>query len=384
MEEPLNGINQSEGDKTYFAAPQRSTNDELAAEVDYINSYPIMTGLLDSIGGLLAILNEHRQLVALNDPLLKALGVVNPQETLGLRPGEALQCVYAHDEPAGCGTTKHCSTCGAAIAIVVSLGEDKPVERICSLKAKRDGKDVDIALNVRSCPIRIDGKRFLLLFLQDITLFQQKAALERTFFHDISNMLSILSWSSEQLINKEPSRYADIVSHVSSRLMKEVAIQRCLSNRDSCEYQPILEAVDVGSVFRELQDFFTSHPAAQGKTAKFQPLVETFFKTDSSLLLRVLTNMLTNAFEASTNGDEVKLWVEQGAGCLTFCVWNRQQIAEEVGRRIFQRNFSTKEGAGRGLGTYSMKFFGEQILGGKVNFESSVAGGTTFRFAVPV
>jgi hypothetical protein len=123
---------------------------------------------------------------------------------LGLRPGEALQCIHANDEPAGCGTTQFCSTCGAAIAIVSSLGQDKPVEKICALSANRGGKEVDIALLVKAHPIKIDKKIFLLLFLQDITKQQQRAALERTFFHDVSNMLNVMIMGSGRLFYRSP------------------------------------------------------------------------------------------------------------------------------------------------------------------------------------
>lgn len=143
--------------KSYFAAPQRATTEALVAEIAYVNSFPVMSGLLHSIGGLLAILNEHRQLVALNDPLLNSLGIADPQAALGLRPGEALSCVHAETGPAGCGTSKLCSSCGAAIAIVTSIKEDTQAERVCALRAVRDDEEVDIFLNVKSCPLRIEG-----------------------------------------------------------------------------------------------------------------------------------------------------------------------------------------------------------------------------------
>ena len=154
---------------TYFAPAERAGEKELAAEIKKVNKNPVMSGLLHSISGLLAVLDEHRQIIAINDLFLKNLGIEDPAEALGLRPGEALQCVHAHEKPAGCGTTRFCSTCGAAIAIVASLSQDKPVERICALGANRGGRTVDIALLVKSQPIKIDEKRFLLLFLQDIT-----------------------------------------------------------------------------------------------------------------------------------------------------------------------------------------------------------------------
>jgi signal transduction histidine kinase len=44
---------------------------------------------------------------------------------------------------------------------------------------------------------------------------------------------------------------------------------------------------------------------------------------------------------------------------------------------MFQRSFSTK-GAGRGLGSYSVKLLSERYLNGKVSFTSSEDEGTTF------
>ncbi|MDR3555950.1 MAG: ATP-binding protein [Syntrophobacteraceae bacterium] len=43
-----------------------------------------------------------------------------------------------------------------------------------------------------------------------------------------------------------------------------------------------------------------------------------------------------------------------------------------------------KSGPGRGLGAYSMKLFGEDILGGKVGFTSSEVDGTVFRFSLDI
>ncbi len=175
---------------TYFAPAERADKEEIATEIQMVNKIPVVSGLLHSIGGILAILDEHRQIVSTNDSFLNMSGIADLKETLGLRPGEVLQCVHSEEEPGGCGTSRFCSTCGAAIAIVSSLKENKSVERVCALTAKRGGEDVDIALLVRSLPIEINESRFLLLFLQDITVEQQRAALERTFFHDISNMLT--------------------------------------------------------------------------------------------------------------------------------------------------------------------------------------------------
>lgn len=370
---------------TYFAPAERAKEEELVSEIEIVSNNPLMSGLLHSISGLLAVLDEHRQIVALNDSFLQMLGIADPAQTLGLRVGEALQCIHAHDEPAGCGTTKFCSSCGAAIAMVSSLEHDQPVEKICALSTRSGDKEIDLALLVRSHPIEIEKKRFLLLFLQDITKQQQMAALERTFFHDVNNMLNMLIGASELLVADQPTQLARIIHQASLRLTKEVAIQRCLSQSEACDYQPLWCPVSTEEVLEELRSFFASHPAVQDKKLSISegyPLVS--IKTDSSLLSRVLCNMIINAAEATPENGEVKVWLAQEGESLSFYVWNAQEIPQEIAPRIFQRNFSTKDQAGRGIGTYSMKLLGEKILGGHVDFTSSKAEGTTFRFTCPM
>jgi sensor histidine kinase regulating citrate/malate metabolism len=94
--------------------------------------------------------------------------------------------------------------------------------------------------------------------------------------------------------------------------------------------------------------------------------------------------MVINALEATNDNGEIKIWLDYIDDSLIFSVWNQGQIPEETALRIFQRNFSTKKQLGRGIGTFSMKLFGEQILGGDVDFTTSLKDGTIFRFACPV
>jgi hypothetical protein len=239
--------------ETYFAPPERTEREELLTEIDFMSNNPVMSMLLQSMSGLLAILDEHRQIVSTNDALLQALGVDDAEQVLGLRPGEALACVHAYEDPAGCGTTKFCSTCGAAISIVSSMEKDEPVERICALSSTKGGKMVDMAMLVRSHPVRIDEKRFLLLFLRDITREQQRAALEKTFFHDIKNLLTPLVWTSEALLEESPSDLARTFHHAVLKLHQEIAIQRCLMESDTHDYQPMRRKISPAKILRNFK-----------------------------------------------------------------------------------------------------------------------------------
>jgi signal transduction histidine kinase len=368
---------------TFYASPERADEVVIAQELKTVLKNPVTTGLLHSVTGLLAVLNEQRQILAVNDLFLKTLHIDDPEATLGLRPGEVLHCRYAHMKPAGCGTTEYCSTCGAAIALVSSFGLDEPVERTCIIS--RQGTDFeDLVFTVRSQPLSIDGKRFLLLFLQDATRQQQQAALERTFFHDINNMLNSLVGASDLLVDECPSEMAKMIQASALRLIKEVAIQRFLTRGNSARYTPELTKLNANTLIEEVCSLHRHHSAA--KEVRIFSVIddpEYCITSDRSLLLRILSNMLLNACEASEAGHDIKVSARRDDNGYTFSVWNRKKIPDNVARRIFQRNFSSKEQQGRGLGTFSMKLFGEKILGGKVWFTTSDEG-TQFNFRLPL
>ena len=374
---------------TYFAPAERSNNDELLKEIEIISKNPIIDGLLNSVSGLLAVLNEHRQILTLNHLLLEILGIGDAENVLGLRPGEALKCVHSCEMPGGCGTSKFCSTCGAAISIVTSLATDAPVEKECAITTEELDKKRDLFFRVRCVPMHFNSKRFLLLFLQDITYHQRLAALEKTFFHDINGIINGLV-NGIYLINQKSKDenikdIVEIIYRLSSRLASEVAVQRCLSQTEACVYQPTFTSFSIANVFQEIKDIFSNHPAKKNKTLLLpKEFPDISIKTEPSLLIRVLNNMVTNALEETIEGDEVRMWVETSQERITFSVWNRKNIPADIAKRIFQRNFSTKLEYGRGLGTYSMKLFGEDILGGRVDFTTSEKEGTIFRFSLRI
>jgi signal transduction histidine kinase len=239
---------------------------------------------------------------------------------------------------------------------------------------------------VKASPLKLNNKLFILLFLQDKTEDQQRSALERTFFHDVSNMLQILVGASELLIATNTSPLARTIHQASLRLQDEISIQRCLSQNNTIIYQPVLKRISTSDIISDIQLFFANHPLTKSRKINYSlcPTENVDFITDSSLLWRILHNMLLNALEATKDGEEVKIWFEKTGTTLTFKVWNKSVIDEKIIDRIFERNFTTKSNSGRGLGTYSMKYFGEQILGGTVAFISVPDLGTTFWFAIDI
>jgi len=373
---------------THFAPARRASPAQLRHKIEQIASNPVIDGLLGATSGLLAVLNEHRQILAVNETLLKWLGVGAAGDVLGLRPGEAIKCIHAHEMPGGCGTSQYCGTCGAAIAIVSAVADDLPMQRTCSVTVERDGLFADIYLRVQCCPMRFSGRRILLLFLQDITREQQAAAIERAFFHDVSNVATALTYISDCL-RRDPGRKTDEratqLHRLSLRLASEIKFHRCLVDPENYVYQKTIEEVTLRRIVGEIRSMFDARFASEEKRLvlpKRLPAMK--LRTDVTLVLRILNNMVLNALEASAAGDEVRLWIEPSGPDISFCVWNRQAIPPDVARRVFQRNFSTKQQIGRGIGTYSMKLLGEQFLSGAVRFTTSPQDGTVFRLTLPM
>ena len=142
--------------------------------------------------------------------------------------------------------------------------------------------------------------------------------------------------------------------------------------------------VKANQLVQELIHFYQEHTASRERHITLEPHArDVTLETDRALLWRVLGNMLKNALEAVNPGETVTLGCRVGMGQAELWVHNPGEIPESLRLQIFQRSFSTK-GAGRGLGTYSIKLLGERYLGGRVSFTTSAAKGTTFRIRLPV
>ena len=216
---------------------------------------------------------------------------------------------------------------------------------------------------------------------------EKRAALERAFYHDVSNIVMGLVGATEALEEEYAYDAGGLVGRIktlTSRLADEVAMQKVLSSSELNEYEPDMQWMSVAHVTGELREIFANHPAADGRTLMLQaPSAGTRIRTDFSMLVRVLSNMVVNALEATKKKGTVTLWVNDDDASITFCVRNESAIAKDAVDRVFQRNFSTKNGDGRGLGTYTMKLLCEKYLDAKITFTTSDREGTVFRLKLP-
>lgn len=125
------GVPQGCAGATFFAPAGRATNKELTQQMRVSVEDPVVRLILDAVDGFVVILNEKRQILAANRAVLDALAPTCPGDLMGLRPGEAFNCIHFSDGPDGCGTSEHCCGCGAVLAILESQESGKPASAAC-------------------------------------------------------------------------------------------------------------------------------------------------------------------------------------------------------------------------------------------------------------
>jgi len=371
--------------KTFFAPAGRAAPEELRREVDLCRESPLVAFLVESLQGCVAILNGQRQILAASPDLLEALGA-REDGPAGARLGEAFGCIHAPEGPDGCGTSRACAHCGLLLTLLATLDLDGPKEGQCHLSMRRNGRWEAADFHVTASRLDVGGHRLVAVLLRDISAERRREALERLFFHDIANILQGLhGWSeclSEGTVRAEEA--ARRILHISERLGQEVHSHRRLLQAEQGRLTPEPSVLQGGLVLQELQTLLGRHPSAGGRRLEVIPVPgPASFVSDPDLLLRVLYNMALNALEATGPDQAVRITFGWRGDRPRFAVHNPGCIPEEVQHRLFQRSFSTKASRGRGLGTYAMKLFGENILRGRVGFLSSPAEGTTFWLLLP-
>ncbi len=368
---------------TNFASAEIADTESIRIDADILRKSGLAEQFIRQFPSVVLILNKQRQVVYTNQQLKDLLGSATDEEILGKRPGDLLNCIHANICQYGCGTTEFCSQCGAINAVLKAQQEKVTVVNECRI-ISTGGNAFDF--RVWASPYHYQGKDYTLVSLSDIRHEKRRHALERMFFHDVNNLLSALLISSEMIdpidVPDDAVQPIEIIKLTSSKLAAEILSYKKLlqaeDKRLELELEPDIKSL---ALVNELVLMFT--PMKSKIPCIRTGICDDFIMTtDRSLLYRILHNMVKNAMEASPQDIiTIGCFLDNNSG--VFTVHNPAFMSRETQLQVFQRSFSTK-GKGRGIGTYSMKLFGEEFLKGKVWFSSSKEEGTTFYISVPL
>lgn len=368
--------------ETRYLPAEKAPPGEVAAQHELLAADPVVTGTLDAMLSLAVVLNAQRQVVYANKALADFLRLEGPADAVGKRVGDLFACRHASETPGGCGTTDACRKCGAGNALAAALAGGEAVNE-CRISGAESGEDLD--LRVRTRPFAWRGTDFLLAAFQDISAEKRREALEKIFFHDVVNTATavqgILQIMAESPRSRLPS-YISAAADASDRLLDQILSQRDLLAAETGELIPDISRFGLLELLRDVARTFSAAAAAKGVEIAVQgPAREISLVSDRTLLSRVAGNLLKNALEAEQRGAVVTVSCRRVAGGAALQVHNPGRMPESVRLQVFQRSFSTK-GAGRGLGTYSIRLLTEKYLKGSVSF-STDGSGTTFTARYP-
>jgi hypothetical protein len=376
----------SEQVSTFFAPAGRDAHDELARKYRVFQQAPLLQQAMDAIPDIVLILNERRQIVSANQSLLSLMNC-EMSDVLGKRPGELVGCRNAGSGPDGCGTAKQCMTCGAVEAILGSGESDRSVARECRIALQHPvGGALDF--RVHATAMVVGGERLTVCVLKDISDQKRLGVLARVFFHDVINTAGGIIGFTESVragLPQDSPQNQELaeLEELAEQLLEEIESQRDLTYAEAGELEPDFQPVAAEPFLMRIKALYSRHPVALGKQLVVHEPWKGTITTDKRLLGRVLGNMIKNALEATDSGGTVTVRCVDLGAQVAFRVHNTKVMPEAVQMQVFQRSFSTKRGAGRGIGTHSMKLFGERYLAGEVSFTSREPEGTTFSLVLP-
>jgi two-component system sensor histidine kinase PilS (NtrC family) len=146
---------------------------------------------------------------------------------------------------------------------------------------------------------------------------------------------------------------------------------------------PQLDDVDLGEVVASTAALFRNDPARRRVELKIQVGEGLRLEGDAGQLGQVLWNLLANAADAMPEGGELRLEGKARGAELELTISDSGRgIAEEELPHIFEPFYTTKK-RGTGLGLMIVQRI-VRAHGGRIELESQVGRGTTFRIWLPL
>lgn len=326
--------------------------------------------ILDDTGATFVVVDKDLQILYVNYTANEREGKFSP--------GDLLECSNAVSASNGCGSHESCKECKLREVVEKSMNTNTKMEADANLLVKGN---TDYSVHAVSTPFMHEGKEYAVVLLIDRTDQHRELMMERIFFHDLLNLSGALNGILECTQNDDPKETIGIVREISNRLLDEIMAQRDFMYAKKGILEPKMKRIKASQEMDFVRNSLVSSVKDMwGVTLEVEStLTDEEIEVDPGLACRVLHNMVKNACEASRNTVvKVKGWSTDDK--VIFSVHNDGVMTSEVKSKVFLYGNTTKEGFGRGLGTYSMKLIGENYLHGKVWFKSEEGFGTEFYF----
>ncbi len=341
--------------------------------------------LLKATDHLALVLDQEGRTVAASHVLLESLGLGSAEPLLGLNPGEVVSCLWASEGARGCGSGSHCQACGVFLTLEECNSTRVAAANESLLSMSNAGSGTLSEFRMRATPLQLEGMELVFLSLQDLSDHNRREALEHFFFHQVMNLTEGLE-GTVRILAAEPESAPLLVRQLADftqQLTQEVQGRRILLQAENGTLQVDAQETELEEILESLGAFFRNHDVAHKRNLCLKPGRPERFRTDPVLLLRILVDLVMNAFEATPVGGTVTIEYARAERERFFHVRNPGVIPAENASHIFHRSFSSKPAGGRGLGTFGLRLLAERYLHGQLSFTSDAATGTCFTLQLP-
>jgi len=225
-------------------------------------------------------------------------------------------------------------------------------------------------------------------------LEQLKGDVDRIMRHDLKTPLNaIIGFPSliemEGNLSQDQLELTRAITRAARKMLRLIDLSLDFFKMETGKYEYLPRRVDLGACLAELMIEFQSKLSAkrQRLTVSFcgapaEPDKPFWIQSEESLIYSLLSNLLSNAIEASPAGEEVTVSVDCSDEC-TVTIVNVGVVPAPIRKSFFQKYKTYGKRSGTGLGTYSAKMLAD-AMGYTMRMETSdEENRTTLRVTIP-
>ena len=158
---------QTSGELLEEIAERQRTDEALAKERANLQA------VFDVVNVGMLVIDEDGVVKRVNDTVPRWVGR-GLSASGGQQPGDLLGCAHALADPTGCGKTPHCDLCPIRKTFESVLRTGQPLHDVeTEATLSLDGKEVRLWLEVSADPLVLDGKRHVILAMNNVTARHQ-------------------------------------------------------------------------------------------------------------------------------------------------------------------------------------------------------------------
>jgi PAS domain S-box-containing protein len=356
------------------------------------------------------LVDEHIRIRRANDSIRNLAGKAY-SDIINQPPGIALGCVHVADgpiPPSRCGQGQVCDECILFNSIQESITSDCSVhKKELQLTLDINGKRVQPVLSVSMEPVIIDGARFAVVALNDVTdrakaekELRETMEIKTQFISTVSHELRTPLASMKEAVlivldgvagptNRDQSHFLGLAKRNIDRLWRLINDVLDFQKLDAHKMEFIMVKGALGDIVEEAYDtmLFFANQRKVGLSLDVDPkLPHSVFDRDR--MIQVLTNLMSNAIKFTPAEGQITIRLRHMNDELILSVIDEGMgIPPEAMDRIFDRFYrvsrpgQTIKGTGLGLAIVQQII---QAHGGRIEVESEVNKGTTFVTYLPV